>query len=205
MHEIELSTIYNENQTRTNQDVIMLLEQEKSKTHTTLVKAYHIFVHIFLFSVFESIFFWYYIVDQEEKAFKNNFKDIVMVSNLVCLNMNIDLNPLYEYIESEHRTYNNHVPLRFTYMLNGCLLVWIVLMNLLLYWNHQNIKKINLYVIKQDSVVLICLFVYEYLFFQNIIYNYKPESAMNAKALLFDQCGLWLVADFSIYIIIDAS
>ena len=190
MHEIELSTIYNENQTRTNQDVIMLLEQEKSKTHTTIVKAYHIFVHIFLFSVFESIFFWYYIVDQEEKAFKNNFKDIVMVSNLVCLNMNIDLNPLYEYIESEHRTYNNHVPLRFTYMLNGCLLVWIVLMNLLLYWNNQNIKKINLYVIKQDSVVLICLFVYEYLFFQNIIYNYKPESAMNAKALLFDQCGL---------------
>ena len=48
MHEIELSTIYNENQTRTNQDVIMLLEQEKSKTHTTIVKAYHIFVHIFL-------------------------------------------------------------------------------------------------------------------------------------------------------------
>ena len=76
MHEIELSTIYNENQTRTNQDVIMLLEQEKSKTHTTIVKAYHIFVHIFLFSVFESIFFWYYIVDQEEKAFKNNSRTL---------------------------------------------------------------------------------------------------------------------------------
>lgn len=188
MHEIELSTIYNESHVRTNQDVIMLIEQEKTKKDTKLVKIYHIVSHVFLFSVFESIFFWFYIVDQEEKAFKSHFKDIIMISNLFCLNMDLDLAPLYEYMESEHRIYNNNVPLRFTYVLNGYLLGIIVVLNLLLKWNGQSIRNINVYVLKQDAIVLISLFLYEYLFFQNIIYNYKPQSAMDVKSLLFDQC-----------------
>ncbi len=188
MHEIELSTIYNESNMRTNQDVIMLIEQEKSRMHTILVKIYHVVMHVFLFSVFESIFFWYYIVEQEEKAFKNHLKDIIMISNLFCVNMNLNLDPLYEYMESEHRIYNNNVPLRFTFVLNGYLLGILVTMNILLKCNRQNIQKINMYVLKQDSIVLILLFLYEYLFFQNIIYNYKPKSAMDIKSLLFDQC-----------------
>lgn len=188
MHEIELSTIYNESHVRTNQDVIMLIEQEKTKKDTKLVKIYHIVSHVFLFSVFESIFFWFYIVYQEEKAFKSHFKDIIMISNLFCLNMDLDLAPLYEYMESEHRIYNNNVPLRFTYVLNGYLLGIIVVLNLLLKWNGQSIRNINVYVLKQDAIILILLFLYEYLFFQNIIYNYKPQSAMDVKSLLFDQC-----------------
>lgn len=188
MHEVELSTIYNESHVRTNQDVIMLLEQEKSKKDAIIVKIYHIVSHIFLFSVFESIFFWFYIVDQEEKAFQNHFKDIIMISNLFCVNMDLDLEPLYEYMENEHRIYNNDVPLRFTYMLNGYLFVIIVVLNLLLKWNGQSIRKVNVYVLKQDAIILILLFLYEYLFFQNIIYNYKPKSAMDVKSLLFDQC-----------------
>lgn len=188
MHEIELSTIYNESHVRTNQDVIMLIEQEKTKKDTKLVKIYHIVSHVFLFSVFESIFFWFYIVYQEEKAFKSHFKDIIMISNLFCLNMDLDLAPLYEYMESEHRIYNNNVPLRFTYVLNGYLLGIIVVLNLLLKWNGQSIRNINVYVLKQDAIMLILLFLYEYLFFQNIIYNYKPQSAMDVKSLLFDQC-----------------
>ncbi len=188
MHEIELSTIYNESHVRTNQDVIMLIEQEKTKKDTNLVKIYHIVSHVFLFSVFESIFFWFYIVDQEEKAFKSHFKDIIMISNLFCLNMDLDLAPLYEYMESEHRIYNNDVPLRFTYVLNGYLLGIIVVLNILLKWNGQSIRNINVYVLKQDAIMLILLFLYEYLFFQNIIYNYKPQSAMDVKSLLFDQC-----------------
>tara|TARA_Y100000816_G_scaffold283712_1_gene260899 strand:+ start:790 stop:1362 length:573 start_codon:yes stop_codon:yes gene_type:complete len=188
MHEIELSTIYNESHVRTNQDVIMLIEQEKTKKDTKLVKIYHIVSHVFLFSVFESFFFWFYIVDQEEKAFKSHFKDIIMISNLFCLNMDLDLAPLYEYMESEHRIYNNDVPLRFTYVLNGYLLGIIVVLNILLKWNGQSIRNINVYVLKQDAIILILLFLYEYLFFQNIIYNYKPQSAMDVKSLLFDQC-----------------
>ena len=92
-----------------------------------------------------------------------------MISNLFCVNMNLNLDPLYEYMESEHRIYNNNVPLRFTFVLNGYLLGILVTMNILLKCNRQNIQKINMYVLKQDSIVLILLFLYEYLFFQNII------------------------------------
>ena len=49
MHEIELSTIYNESNIRTNQDVIMLIEQEKSRMHTILVKIYHACIFVFSF------------------------------------------------------------------------------------------------------------------------------------------------------------
>ena len=194
MHAIELSSVYNENnipsptRTHTVQDVIEIIEQERSKIHINLVKIYHIVVHIFLFSVFESIFFWFYIVDKEENAFRNHFKDVTMMSNLVCLNVDLDLEPLYEYLENEHRVYNNNVPLRFTFVLNGSLFCVITVMNILLKMNRQDIRKINCYILKQDSVMLFCLFLYEYLFFQNIIYNYKPKAAMDIKALLFTQC-----------------
>lgn len=194
MHTIELSPVYDENdissptRMHTSQDVIELIEQERSKIHLNLVKIYHIVVHIFLFSVFESFFFWFYIAEKEENAFKNHFKDVTMMSNLVCLNVNLDLEPLYEYLENEHRTYNNNVPLRFTFVLNGSLFCVISIMNILLKMNSQDIRKINCYILKRDSVILFCLFLYEYLFFQNIIYNYKPKAAMDIKALLFTQC-----------------
>jgi len=152
------------------------------------IQLYHILVHIFLFSVFESFFFWFYIVYQEEKAFRGHFKDLTMISNLMCVNMQLDLEPLYTYMEEEHRIYNNQVPLRFTYVLNGSLFSLVLGMNLILYWQKQSLYKINLCILKQDSVVLIGLFLYEYLFFQNIIYNYKPHAAMDIKTLLFTQC-----------------
>ena len=111
-----------------------------------------------------------------------------MISNLMCVNMQLDLEPLYTYMEEEHRIYNNQVPLRFTYVLNGSLFSLVLGMNLILYWQKQSLYKINLCILKQDSVVLIGLFLYEYLFFQNIIYNYKPHAAMDIKTLLFTQC-----------------
>ena len=155
---------------------------------TKIIYLYHIIFHIFLFSIFESIFFWFYIVYQEENAFKNNYKEITMLSNLVCINTEFDLTPLYEYMKNENIKYNNDVPLRFTFVLNGSLFMFILFINLILLWNNQNIKKINFIILKKDSIVLIGLFLYEYLFFQNIIYNYKPKAAMDIQSLLFTQC-----------------
>jgi len=153
-----------------------------------IIYLYHIIVHIFIFSIFESLFFWIYIVYQEEKVFKNNYKELTMMSNLVCVNYNLNLDPLYSYIENEKKTYNNNVPLRFTYVLNGFLFIVMLILNIIMMWNKQNIKKINIYVLKKDSILLVGLFIYEYLFFQNIIYNYKPEAAMNINSLFFTQC-----------------
>ena len=164
------------------------LTYEAERYQMKIIKFYHVVMHIFLFSVFESFFFWFYIVYQEEKAFKNNFKELSMISNLVCINVDIDLEPLYEYMENENANYNNQVPLRFTFVLNGCLFSFIIVLNMILLWGKHNIKKINYAILKEDFVVLFGLYLYEYLFFQNIIYNYKPKSAMDFKSILFSDC-----------------
>lgn len=182
IHEIELTSPHSRNNGLTEH------EREREKYQMKIIKFYHIIVHIFIFSIFESFFFWYYIVYQEEKAFRNNYKELSMVSNLVCLNYKVNLDPLYEYMKNENINYNNNVPLRFTYVLNGSLLFLIIIFNMIMVWGKLNIKKINLYVLKENFVVLVGLFLYEYLFFQNIIYNYKPKSATDFKSILFSQC-----------------
>lgn len=182
IHEIELTSPRSRNNGLTEH------EREREKYQIKIIKFYHIIVHIFIFSIFESFFFWYYIVYQEEKAFRNNYKELSMVSNLVCLNSKVNLDPLYEYMENENINYNNNVPLRFTYVLNGSLSFLIIIFNMIMVWGKLNIKKINLYVLKENFVVLVGLFLYEYLFFQNIIYNYKPKSATDFKSILFSQC-----------------
>ncbi len=180
--EIELTTPRSRNSEKN------ILTYEAERYQMKIIKFYHVVVHIFLFSVFESFFFWFYIVYQEEKAFRNHFKELSMISNLVCINVDIDLEPLYEYMENENANYNNQVPLRFTFVLNGALFSFIIVLNMILLWGKHNIKKINFSILKEDFVVLIGLFLYEYLFFQNIIYNYKPKSVMDFKSILFSEC-----------------
>ena len=182
IHEIELTSPRSRNYETTENQYEMFKYQMK------IVKIYQIIMHIFLFSVFESFFFWFYIVYQEEKAFRNNFKELSMISNLICINANIDLDPLYEYMENENTKYNNNVPLRFTFVLNGSLFSFIIILNVIMVWGKQNIKKINIRILKQDFIVLIGFFLYEYLFFQNIIYNYKPKAATDIQSVLFSQC-----------------
>ena len=83
-------------------------------------------------------------MDQEEKVFKKHFSQIKMISDLICSNIELDLEPYYDYIEKEHRNYNNQVPLRFTYMLNGFLLFTLLLMNLILKWHKLNLVHVNI-------------------------------------------------------------
>ena len=175
----------------TNREHMMhLIHEDNSKIYENIIHIYHIVFHIFLFSIFESIFFWFYIVDQEEKVFKKHFSQIKMISDLICSNIELDLEPYYDYIEKEHRNYNNQVPLRFTYMLNGFLLFTLLLMNLILKWHKLNLIHVNIMIVKSNSTVLCLLFCYEYLFFQNIIYNYKPKSMMNIPSMLLEQCSI---------------
>ena len=109
-----------------------ILTYEAERYQMKIIKFFSLVMHIFLFSVFESFFFWFYIVYQEEKAFQNHFKELSMISNLVCINVDIDLEPLYEYMENENANYNNQVPLRFTFVLNGCLFSFIIVLNMIL-------------------------------------------------------------------------
>ena len=153
-----------------------------------ILYSYQVLCHTFLFSVFESFFFWFYIVPQENKMIKNQFKAVNMMSNLVCINTEIDLDPFYDYMESERKNYNNNSSLKFTIYMNSTLFLFIMLYNMYFQMHHHDYIHINKKVFKEQMWILLFLFVYEYLFFQNIIYVYKPKDLLSYDKYLFTQC-----------------
>lgn len=152
-----------------------------------LIYIYNIVSHIFVFSLCESLFFWFYVIQQENKAFKNQFKELKMVSNLICLNYDIDLSPYYDYLEKENKI-QNQVPLNYTLYFNGSFFCLVLFMNGILKLYYNNILDINKKTYKNIGVLMIFLFIYELLFFNNVIYNYKPKSIVKINKLLFTQC-----------------
>ena len=55
-----------------------------------------------------------------------------------------------------------------------------------LYYN--NILDINKKTYKNIGLLMMLLFVYEFIFFNNVIYNYKPKSIVKINKLLFNKC-----------------
>ena len=149
---------------------------------------YKIILHIFIFSIFESLFFWLYITNQEDKALESQFNDIEMLSNLICRNIDIDLEPFYDYIKNERITYNNNVPLKNTFIINFYLLGIVSLFNCFFKIVQLDIIKNNNNILKEGSLLFICLFIYEFLFFNTIIYNYKPKSIEEITKKIFNDC-----------------
>ena len=142
-----------------------------------------------MFSVFESFFFWFYIVPQENKMIKNQFKTVNMLTNIICINTNVNLDPFYDYIESEREEYNNNSSLKFTLYMNTTLILFIAMYNIYFKLHGHNPMHINKKVFKEQMWILLFLFIYEYLFFQNIIYVYKPKDLMSHDKYLFTQCA----------------
>ena len=166
--------------------ILDLLDNEKYISY--LIYFYKVFFHIFIFSVFESFFFWFYVTDQEDAALKNQFKQLDMLSNLICSNVDIDLDPFYEYLSEQRIKYNNDVPINNTIMLNTYLFCTLLLLNFLLKISKINILKKNIEIIKKCSFLFFLLFLYEYLFFKNVIYNYQPKSITEITKSLFNEC-----------------
>lgn len=151
---------------------------------------YQVFVHVFIFSLFESLFFWLYITKEEDQAILNQIEDVVLVGNLFCTNINddIDFSSLYDYQKDKREDYNQKVPFNNTIMLNTYLLCTIVLLNIFLKFGQINIARLNCKILKNQSMTFLLLFVYEYLFFRNIIYNYVPNSSNKIVKKIFEKC-----------------
>jgi hypothetical protein len=161
----------------------------KNPNTENIIYSYHVLCHIFIFSVFESFFFWFYIVPQENKMIKNQFKTVNMLTNMICINTNVNLDPFYDYIESEREEYNNNSSLKFTIYMNTTLGMFIAMYNIYFKLHDHNHMEINKKVFKEQMWILLFLFIYEYLFFQNIIYMYKPKDLMSYDKYLFTQCS----------------
>ena len=151
---------------------------------------YQVFVHVFIFSIFESLFFWLYITKEEDQAILNQIEDVVLVGNLFCTNINddIDFSSLYDYQKDKRDNYNQELPFNNTIMLNTYLFCTIVLLNIFLKFSRTNIVILNYKILKNQSTTFLFLFVYEYLFFKNVIYNYVPNSSNKIVKKIFEQC-----------------
>ena len=162
----------------------------KNKYNKLLYYLYYIFIHIFIFSLFESLFFWLYIAKEEDEAIYKQIEDIILFGDLFCDNTNddIDLSSLYDYQKDKRQTYNNIVPFNNTLLLNGYLLSFLLVLNLLMKVSKVNILRMNKIILKEQSGIFVLLFFYEYLFFSNIVYNYVPNSVNKVIKKIFNKC-----------------
>lgn len=177
----------------TNREIeeIVILEGNNSDKHIQIIiYLYQIFVHVFIFSIFESFFFWLYITKEENNAIMNQINDVVLIGNLFCTNINddFDFTALYDYQEDKRDSYNEKLPLNNTIMLNSYLFSTIVLFNIILKFSKIDIVKLNCKTMKEQSITFLLLFTYEYLFFKNVIYNYIPNSSNRIIKKIFEEC-----------------
>ena len=173
---------------RSPRRLFIISDENNKNIENKVLFAYKIILHIFIFSIFESFFFWLYITDQEDKALEKQFNQIEMLSNLICRNIDIDLDPFYEYINNERIAYNNDVPLKNTFIINFYLLGIVSLFNCFFKIGQVDIIKNNCIILKEGCLIFIFLFIYEFLFFNTIIYNYKPKSIAEITKNLFNDC-----------------
>lgn len=169
-----------------SQDVVIA-----SKIEKTIFYVYYVFVHIFVFSIFESLFFWIYITKKEDEAIMKQLEEAVLVGELFCenINHNVDLTSIYKYQKDKQEEFNEKVPLNNTIMLNGYLIGVLIACNMLMKLIHMDLLKSNIKILKKQTPMFILLFLYEYLFFSNIVYNYVPNSANKIIKEIFSSCS----------------
>jgi len=192
MSKIENLTLENStNNDNMKRNIAINDEKEKmDKSFKFVVYMYQVFVHIFIFSLFESIFFWFYITKQEDQAILNQFNDVVLIGDLFCTNINddFDFSALYDYQKDKRDDYNEKLPVNNTILLNSYLFGVIILLNIVLKNVKVHIIKLNYEIMKHQSITFVFLFVYEYLFFKNVIYNYVPKSTNKIVKEIFEKC-----------------
>lgn len=179
------------NSTNSEIEEIVIIEGNNSDKHIQIIiYLYQIFVHVFIFSIFESFFFWLYITKEENNAIMNQINDVVLIGNLFCTNINddFDFTALYDYQQDKRDSYNEKLPLNNTIMLNSYLFSTIVLFNIILKFSKIDIVKLNCKTMKEQSITFLLLFTYEYLFFKNVIYNYIPNSSNRIIKKIFEEC-----------------
>lgn len=196
MLEIDNSSSTSENPLSNENEIINIYEidshsNKKFKKYTKILfYFYYVFIHIFIFSLFESFFFWLYITKQEDEAIYKQIEDIILFGELFCKNINddFDLSPIYDYQKEKRTNYNNALSFNNTIMMNGYLFSVLVFLNILMKLFNTNIVETNLKVLKDQSLIFLLLFLYEYLFFSNVVYNYVPNSVNKLVKKIFEHC-----------------
>jgi hypothetical protein len=184
-----------------------------SKTNEKCVlKFYHgvlrLTFHLTLISVFETLFFFFYVSTMEDSGIQRTVGGFVNDAVLSCMNLTapekVVVNDILsafinstQVIQTGQQTYTQ----RMTYNKNLLNQAWIYVGGLsgffILLVCGGYAKKVTIRwrsVVVENMLMITLLALYEYVFFMTIITPYQPltanEIAMNAVESLQNQCGI---------------
>lgn len=162
-------------------------------------------LHTFLLSIFETIFYWTYITKQERMALLRRLDEFKFILNLFCVNSN-NKDIITEYLNyTDDISVNNEGPFKTSILLILVLFILSVI-SLILTLLIENLtedeiikhekKKICFFLItksffiniKNSIPLFIFISIYEFLFFQMVIYYYQPISTHKMMVNVAEDC-----------------
>jgi len=190
---MELSPLYIEESTSSSY-------HQKNKLFRPIENLSFTFTHVLVFSIFESIFYWTYIVPRENHALLIQLSYIKSAVETVCINIpdtiSLDLTPLLNEASDEREEQIIQGPLRAT-----------IYINLILFFNsflfvflatgcqeeQENSRCIHICLaykkaLKECALTLTVMILYEVLFFEMVVSNYNPGSVLETGLMMSDAC-----------------
>jgi hypothetical protein len=185
--------------------VIGYHKHEKRLLHTLL----KLVLHIQFISVFESLFFFLYVSTLEDNGLESTVNTFINGAVGACQNMTtleLDFINLYlgPYVNRTEITWeaSQHVAERTAWNTHVMNQSWIYVGGLtglfLLLLVYAKLRKIEWEwdgILVENAIMVGLLAVYEIIFFNTIIFHYKPitssEISKNAVDQLHDSCGLF--------------
>ena len=180
-------------------------KHEKRLLHT----LFKLVLHIQFISVFESLFFFLYVSTLEDNGLERTVNTFINEAVGACQNMttleldviNLYLGPYVNRTEitweasqhvAERMAWNTHVMNQSWFYVGG--LTGLFLLCVM----YAKLRKIDIEwdtVLIENAIMVCLLAVYEIIFFNTIIFHYKPitssEISKNAVEKLHDSCGLF--------------
>lgn len=165
-------------------------------------------LHTFLLAVFETIFYWTYVTQEEKMALTKRLQDFRIFFDVICSNLNnMEKQAVSNYIENKIKDskLDNSGPFNMSIVLIVSLFLlsyvsnflYILIKNLItkyeIRFQKNSIGIISLsknYLLEVWYSVPLFMFisVYEYLFFQSVIYYYQPISTSELINDLASDC-----------------
>jgi len=165
-------------------------EEPKKSWSNIYTKILGFLFHLVLISIFEVVFFNYYIIQYEDnalisltnqlispiinscKTLSNNNK--IIVDDFIKIFINettVNNNALIDY--NLRQTFNHKLYLNSIYYSLGVIIVFILVLSS----NYIFKQKIDFTMILLDNIIMICILgIYEFIFFKNIIFKYMTIS-----------------------------
>ena len=186
--------------TNTRNDEQQPMMTNTNKVYYHLEKLSFTFTHVFIFSVFESIFYWVYIVPRENHALRVQLGYIKSLAKTACQNFGnsiiIHLGPMISEIKKDRHNKNIQGPLKSTIYLNILLFFNSFIFILLVSCYRIRYESLNCCSVwrcykkafKDSWLTLLVMIIYEVMFFEMVVSNYNPGSILETSLSLTDTC-----------------